>query len=386
MARPTGPTALSALVAPIAAITLFGISMAMSYPLFGLMLERMGASGAMIGVNTTAAAIAIVAGAPVMPLILRRAGLGKLMTGAALGLAATMLAIPLYQDFWYWTALRLIFGFAATALFFASEYWIVAAAPEMSRGRIIAVYALCVSGGFALGPLILSLTGLEGSLPFLIAAGVVIAGLVPILWGLRWAPDIGDDDPPSPLAALGIFATDPGVVFAVVLFGTIEFGAMALIAVWGVRSGLAEADAAILLSVFAFGAMLLQMPLGWAADRFDRRWVLVLAASGSAIAPLAMMAAGPSYWLMLAAVAFWGAFSVGLYSVALTEMGARYRGGNLAVANAAIILGYGIGALVSPVLFGWAMDAIPPDGLLLAAAAVALAYLALMLARMIRAR
>ncbi len=169
------------------------------------------------------------------------------------------------------------------------------------------------------------------------------------------------------------------------LFGTIEFGAMALVAVWGVRSGLTEADAAILLSVFAFGAMLLQMPLGWAADRFDHRRILALAAAGSAIAPLAMMAAGPSYWLMLAAVAFWGAFSVGLYSVALTEMGARYRGGKLAVANAAIILGYGIGALVSPVLFGWAMDAIPPDGLLLAAAAVALAYLALMLARMIQA-
>jgi MFS family permease len=172
----------------------------------------------------------------------------------------------------------------------------------------------------------------------------------------------------------------------VVLFGAIEFGAMALIAVWGVRSGLTEADAAILLSVFAFGAMLLQMPLGWAADRFDRRRILALAAAGSAIAPLAMMAAGSSYWLMLGAVAFWGALSVGLYSVALTEMGARYRGARLAVANAAIILGYGIGALVSPVLFGWAMDAIPPDGLLLAAAAVALAYLALLLARMIQAR
>jgi MFS family permease len=321
-----------------------------------------------------------------MPMMLRRIGIGPLMAGAALGLAATMLAIPLYQGFWYWTALRLIFGFAGTVLFFASEYWIVAAAPEMSRGRIIAVYALCVSGGFALGPLFLSLTGLEGFLPFAVAAGVVIAGLVPILWGLRSAPDIGDDDPPPPLAALGVFVTDPGVVFAVVLFGAIEFGAMALIAVWGVRSGLTEADAAILLSVFAFGAMLLQMPLGWAADRFDRRRILALAAAGSAIAPLAMMAAGSSYWLMLGAVAFWGALSVGLYSVALTEMGARYRGARLAVANAAIILGYGIGALVSPVLFGWAMDAIPPDGLLLAAAAVALAYLALLLARMIQAR
>jgi len=380
-----GLAALRPQVAPIAAITLFGISLAMSYPLFGLMLERSGASGAMIGLNTMTAAITMVAGAPLMPMMLRRIGIGPLLIGSALALAATMLAIPLHQGFWYWTALRLVFGFAGTILFFASEYWIVATAPAMSRGRVIAVYALCVSGGFALGPLILNLTGLEGSLPFAVAAGVVIAGLAPILWGLRSAPTIDEDDPAPPLAALGVFVTDPGVLFAVVLFGTIEFGAMALIAVWGVRSGLAEADAALLLSVFAFGAMILQMPLGWAADRFDSRRILAVAAAGSAIAPLAMMAAGPSYWLLLAAVAFWGAFSVGLYSVALTEIGARYRGSRLAAANAAIILAYGLGALVSPVLFGFAMDTIRPDGLLLAAAALALAYLALMLGRMIRA-
>jgi len=386
MPRQTSLATFSGQIAPITAITLFGISLSMSYPLFGLMLERAGTSGAVIGLNTAAAAISMVAGAPIMPLILRRFGFGPLMIAAALVLVVAMLAVPLYQGFWYWTVVRLIYSFAATVLFFTSEYWIVAAAPEMSRGRIIAVYALCVSGGFALGPLILSLTGLDGFLPFAAAAGVVLVGLVPILWGLSSAPETGDDDPPSPFAALGVFVSDPGVVFAVALFGTIEFGAMALIAVWGVRSGLSEADAATLLAVFALGAMVLQLPLGWAADRFDRRQLLAVIAAGSAIAPLAMAAAGSSYWLMMVCVAFWGAVSVGLYSVALTEMGARYRGGKLAVANAAVILGYGIGALMSPVLFGFAMDTIPPDGLLFAAAALALAYLALMLVRMIRAR
>ncbi|HUS53623.1 MAG TPA: MFS transporter [Thermohalobaculum sp.] len=381
MQRSASHSALSAQIAPIAAITLFGISMSMSYPLFGLMLERMGASGALIGVNTMAAAIAIVVGAPAMPALLRRIGIGRLMTGAALALAVMMLAIPLYQGFWYWTGLRLIYGFAGTVLFFASEYWIVAAAPEISRGRIIAIYALCVSGGFALGPLILSLTGLDGMLPFAVASAVMLVGLVPILWGLSSAPEASSEDPPSPFAALGVFVTDPGVVFAVVLFGTIEFGALALIAVWGVRSGLSEADAALLLSVFAFGAMLLQLPLGWAADRFDRRHILAVAAAGSAIAPLTMIAAGSSFWLMAVAAAAWGSVSVGLYSVALTEIGARYRGDKLAVANAAIILAYGIGALISPVMFGFAMDAIPPDGLLIASAVLAIAYLILMLIR-----
>ena len=381
-----GAGAWGDLIAPIAAITLFGVTMAMSYPLFGLVLERAGTSGTMIGLNTAAAAVAMVAGAPVLPPILRRIGIGRLMIGAALALAAATAAIPLVESFWYWTALRFVFGVAGTVLFFASEYWIVAAAPDLRRGRIIAVYALSVSAGFALGPALLGLTGLEGLLPFLVGAGVVLAGLVPMAAGLRAAPEIGDDERPSPFAALRVFVTDPGVVFAVVLFGTIEFGAMALISVWGVRSGLTEAEAALLLSIFAIGAMVLQIPLGWAADRFDRRLVLAVIAAGSAAAPLGMMLTGPSFALGAVFAGVWGAISVGLYTVPLTELGARYRGSRLAVANAAIVLGYGLGALVSPALFGLAMDAVPPDGLMLASAALALAYLGLVAARMARAR
>jgi MFS family permease len=381
-----GPSALTAQIAPIAAITLFGVSMAMSYPLFGLVLERAGVSGTLIGLNATAAAVAMVAGAPLLPPVLRRFGLGRLMIAAALLLAAALLAIPLFEGFWYWTALRFLFGVGGTVLFFASEYWIVAAAPELSRGRIIAIYALSVSAGLALGPALLGLTGLDGMLPFAVAAGVVLAGLGPILAGLRTAPRVADGEQPSPFAALGVFVTDPAVVFAVVLFGTIEFGAIALVAVWGVRSGLAEADAALLLSAFAIGAMVLQLPLGWAADRFDRRLLLALIAAGSAVAPLGMVLSGSAFALMTFFAGLWGAISVGLYTIPLTELGARYRSTRLAVANAAIILGYGIGALVSPALFGWAMDAVPPDGLMLASAALALAYLALVAVRASRRR
>ena len=377
---------LRALAAPIAAITLFGVSLAMSYPLFGLMLERDGASGWLIGLNTTAAAVSIVAGAPIMPGMLRRFGMGRLLVGAALVLAAAMMAAPLGQGFWYWTGVRLVYGFAGSLLFFGSEYWIVAVAPSTSRGRIVAIYALCVSGGFAVGPAILTLTGLVGFLPFAVATAIVLTALVPIVWGLPLAPETDAEDRPSPFDALRIFASDPGVIFAVLLFGAIEFGAMALISVWGVRSGLGEAEAAILLTAFAAGAMVLQMPLGWAADRFDRRHVLAVSALGSALAPLGIIAAGSSYVLIAGFAAFWGAISVGLYSVALTEIGARYRGTELAVANAAFMLSYGIGALVSPILFGAAMDAIPPDGLMMLAAAVALSYFGLMVARIRRGR
>jgi MFS family permease len=376
-------SALRGQIAPITAITLFGISLAMSYPLFALMLERAGDSGAAIGLNAMAAALGMVIAAPVMPAMLRRAGMGPLMIGAALGLALMFLMIPLTGDFWLLTGLRLVYGFAATILFFASEFWIVAAAPEAIRGRIVAIYALCVSGGFALGPALLKLTGLTGHLPYVAACAVLLAGLVPMAWGLKTAPSTDDGEAASPLAALRMFAAAPTVVFGVSLFGVIEFGAMALIAVWGVRSGLSEPDAALLLSVFAIGSMAFQIPLGWAADRFDRRALLMGIAACCIAAPLGMVLTAPGFAGLAVFAAFWGATSVGLYSIALTEMGARYKGSQLAVANAAVVLAYGFGALGAPLALGAAMDAIPPDGLLFGAAVAAAAYLALVALRAI---
>ena len=75
-------------------------------------------------------------------------------------------------------------------------------------------------------------------------------------------------------------------------------------------------------------------------------------------------------------------FEFPLYTLALAELGQRYSGAVLAEANAAVILAYGIGALVSPTAFGMAMDVVPPDGLLWFAALSALAYLALAAVRL----
>jgi len=78
-------------IAPIAAISVFGLSISMSYPLLNLLLERMGASGFAIGVNTVASALSMVVFAPVLPRIMARIGIGTLMIGSGLGMAALFL-------------------------------------------------------------------------------------------------------------------------------------------------------------------------------------------------------------------------------------------------------------------------------------------------------
>jgi MFS family permease len=60
----------------------------------------------------------------------------------------------------------------------------------------------------------------------------------------------------------------------------------------------------------------------------------------------------------------WGGVAAGIYPVALSMAGDRFRGADLVTVNAAIIMAYGLGALVGPALGGAAMDASNPQGLL----------------------
>ena len=373
-------------IAPVAAISVFGLAISMSYPLLNLLLERMGASGLAIGVNTVASALAMVLFAPVLPRIMAAIGIGRLMTLSGLGMAGLFLVFPLVPDYWAWLGLRLVFGFFATAVFFTSEYWIVTTAPAEKRGRVIAVYTISLSLAFMAGPLIVGATGVEGWSPFLIAAGIVAAGLAPVLWGLGALPDAAPEAPPSPRATLRFFVSDPAILWGVVLFGSIEYGTIALLPVWAVRTGFGEGAAVLIASSFAAGSILFAHALGWAGDRFDRRRLIGLVALASMAAPLAMIAVSGTLWAVIAVGLFWGGLAVGLYTLALTELGARYAGHRLAEGNAAVVLGYGIGALAAPVGLGEAMDRVPPDGLLWLSAALALAYTALVAVRLIRAR
>jgi len=373
--------ALRTWAAPISAMAVVCITLSLSVPLFALLLEGLGQPGWVIGLNHTMAAIAMVAAAPVLPLIMARTGIVPLMLGALIVLALAMMAIPLFESALWWGFLRVLWGFAATALFFASEFWVVTKAPEAVRGRVVGGYVLVLSGSYMIGPALLTQIGIDSWVSFAVPTAVILLALVPLIWGRHGAPRSEPEGPVDPLASLKLFRTDPLVTWGVVLFGVIEFGAMGLIAIWGVRTGFDQDEAVLLGFWLAFGSMAFQLPVGWAADRFDRRRILAVCGAVSIAAPLAMILWSGQSVPVAAAVFVWGGMAVAFYAVALTELGARYRGAAMADANAAVVLAYGIGALVSPTAFGWAMDLIDPHGVLWLAAAAAVAYLTLAIAR-----
>ena len=369
-------------VAPVSAMAVVSVSLSLSLPLFALLLERQGHSGLVIGLNHTAAALAMAVSAPLMPILMRRIGLIPLMLSAVLLLIVCTITIPLWDSVWWWGLLRIGWGVAGTALFFGSEFWVVTNAPDHLRGRIVGGYVAVLSASYMLGPLMLRALGIDTMLIFIIPTIIIALSAIPLILGRHAAPQPKKDEPVSVARTLKFFVSDPLVIWGVVLFGVIEFGAMGLITVWGLRSGLEQVYAVGLAFWLATGSLLFQLPIGWAADRFERRKLLALGGAIAALAPLAILIMNVPVWGLNTLIVIWGGVAVGFYSVALTELGARYQGNVMAQANAAVTLAYSLGALFTPSSFGLAMDLIPPDGLLWLAMLAAAAYLTLALLRL----
>ncbi|MGH6821514.1 MAG: MFS transporter, partial [Methylocella sp.] len=158
------------LYAAIAAITVFGFTLGLMFPLLSLIMEKRGIGADWIGYNAAMQPLGIVLSVFAIPRLVRRFGSKASVIGAALLAAAVVLAYPLLPVFWWWFGLRILHGFLTAMLFAISEAWIVRFAEGRYRSRILALYVSVLAASFGGGPALISVTGIEGMLPFIIGA------------------------------------------------------------------------------------------------------------------------------------------------------------------------------------------------------------------------
>jgi MFS family permease len=218
-----------------------------------------------------------------------------------------------------------------------------------------------LSAGFGIGPLLLSITGISGWTPFLANAVISALAMVPLLCAGDASRSFGREHGGSPFA---MFVRAPFIVGVVAVFGLYEAALMTLLPIWGVRSGMGDRMAAATLAAVYCGSILFQILVGWLSDRVSRIVALRLCGAIGLAGALALVSLHVSLPIVFGVLFVWGGVAAGIYPVALSMAGDRFRGADLVTVNAAIIMAYGLGALVGPALGGAAMDASNPQGLL----------------------
>ncbi|MDI6837340.1 MAG: MFS transporter [Rhizobiaceae bacterium] len=342
------------LVAAISAITAVGIAIGLGLPLLSIILEKRGIPSTLIGLNSAMAGIAAMAAAPVTTKLAHDVGVARTMLWAVVLSAASALGFYYAEAFWMWFPLRLVFHGATTTLFILSEFWINAAAPPSRRGLVLGIYATVLSVGFACGPLLFSVLGSDGVLPFLVGALAILVAAVPIFIARRESPVL--DSKPEQHFLRYIFLV-PTATVAVFVFGAVEAGGLSLFPIYATRTGFTEAQAALLLTVMGIGNMVFQIPLGMLSDKLkDRRLLLSIMAVIGLCGSLALPWLSQNWVLMALVLLFWGGCVSGLYTVGLSHLGSRLTGADLAAANAAFVFCYAVGTVAGPQGIGAAID------------------------------
>ncbi len=256
------------LAAAIGSVAAVGVALSLSIPLLSLEMERMGVSNTGIGINTAIAGLASVIVIPFVPRLAARTGVLPLLWGSVIVGALSLLAFEALWSFAWWFPLRFVFSATLGVLFVLSEYWINAAAPPARRGLVMGVYATVLALGFATGPAVLAAVGTSGWPPYLAGAALFALASLPLAFAQGLTPEPRGGNKRGVLSFLG---AAPAATLAALVFGAVETGGFALLALYGLRLGFAPETAPYLLTAVALGNVALQIPIGLLSDRVDRR-------------------------------------------------------------------------------------------------------------------
>ncbi|WP_159953309.1 MFS transporter [Rhizobium sp. 18065] len=367
------------LFAAISAISAVGIAIGLGLPLLSIILEKRGISSTLIGFNSAMAGIAAMIAAPISTKMAHAFGVARTMLWAVVLAAISAVGFYYAEQFWMWFPLRLVFHGTTTTLFILSEFWINAAAPQRRRGLVLGIYATVLAVGFASGPLLFSVIGSEGLLPFLIGAIAILAAAIPIYIARNESPVL--DEKPERHFLRYVFLV-PSATVAVFVFGAVEAGGLSLFPIYATRTGFSETQAALLLTVMGIGNMVFQIPLGLLSDRMkDRRLLLSALAMVGLTGSLALPWLSSNWQLMAVVLLFWGGSVSGLYTIGLSHLGSRLTGADLAAANAAFVFCYAVGTVAGPQAIGAAIDISGNDGFAWAIAGFFALYVVVSLGR-----
>lgn len=346
-----------AIAAAIACISIVGVGLSLGLLIVNFLLEARGASGTMIGLITAMGGVATILVAPAVPVLVRRLGTKPMLHAAILVTAFSFLAFYWVEPLWLWFVLRFVNGAGLAVLLVLSEFWINALVPPERRGVILGVYAAAQSAGFAIGPALVALVGFEGFLPFGLGTAVMLLASVPAFLAADQLPEV---ERPARRTVLAFLRRHPTAIFAAFIFGAVE-AAMNLLPIYGLQVGQPAAVAALFATAIAVGNIL-QVPIGFLADKIDRGKVLLGCGLIALAATLLMPMLVTHAFAFLALLFVWGGVVAALYSVGLARLASSYEGPDLAAANAAFVMLYSAGLLAGPPIVGAGLDLWHPHG------------------------
>ncbi|MBF9058001.1 MFS transporter [Rhodobacterales bacterium HKCCSP123] len=322
-----------------------------------------GFSASALGLLGTGWAIGYVAGCLIAPRLVGMVGHIRTFGVMCAMAAAAVLLQALIVEAWAWIPVRAVSGFCFAGAAMIVESWLNDRAQPRTRGAIFGIYTMVNLVSVTAGQMAISLGDASGFLFFAIAAIVYCLALVPTA--------LSTSASPAPLTSVrldlrALWRNSPVAVMAVFLVGISNASFGTLAAVYADAVGLALTAIALFASIPVLAGAMAQIPIGMASDRMDRRKVLVATAVVALAADVAFVLLVPEGRIVnLVLVGAFGAAIFAMYPIIVAHANDHAPPGTSIQVSGGLLMVFGLGSIIGPLVAGIAMTELGPRGLFL---------------------
>ncbi len=259
-----------------------------------------------------------------------------------------------------WGIWRFLCGYSLAGLYMVIEGWLLASSGKKYKGRAFAFYLFVFYIATALGQLFLKLPIYNILVIFVLVALLSSLSVLPVSLTKVTAPTIEQPEIISPLAIskqapLGVVTCFCSGLVLGVIYG--------MLPLFFVQIQMPASDIAWLMLATILGGGVLQLPIGRYSDRVDRRWVLAAVCLITAALSVLFILFHHTLWLV-----FVFAFLFGGVAFTINPLGignaSDYLDPKITIsAISTLVLVYGAGSAIGPVVASGFIHFIGPSGL-----------------------
>lgn len=276
-----------------------------------------------------------------------------------------------------WAGLRLLSGMTVAGAYTVVETWFQSKVTNENRGRVLGVYRLVDVSGSVLAQLMIGFLSPAAYASYALLAILCCLSLLPLALSTSQAPKTKAAPRLRPFFAAVL---SPLGVAGVGVAG-LSMAAFRMVSpLYGAAQGLEAKDIGLFLAAGLMGGGVAQLPVGWLADRYDRRHVMI-ALSIAALLICCAISAGILEGALFVSIFLFGATAFPIYSVAAAHANDFCPEDSRVELNAALVFWFAAGAILSPYAASLLLESFGPKALFLY---IAVAHVGLILFSVLR--
>lgn len=247
-----------------------------------------------------------------------------------------------------WSLMRVASGLCVAGCYTIIEAWMQSKVTNETRGRAMGVYRVVDITGSLGAQLIIGVLEPGSYVSYNLLALLLCAALFPLTLTRAEPPETPEAPRLRPALA---WARSPLASVGVVVSGVTGAAFRMVGPMYGQEVGLMSNQIALYLAAYVVGGALAQYPVGWAADKYDRRHVLIWLSVLSVLtcgAAILLSDQGP--WANYLTIAAFGFTTMPIYSVSTAHAHDYATPMERVELSAAMMFLYAVGAIASPYL------------------------------------